>query len=655
MIIFLVVIAFFNLYIFKLVGNSIKRLFNINFKSMNLIIGYIFCLFLFHYLNLFFVLNHYPFSVVKYITLPIYITIIAILIIFFNKKNKMKIDWFIILLILMLITYFFTTAFVLIGDGSLYLSLIRQNINSNHIYLENAWNGNFHQRLGYMYQFVSYELFVGTYAYLFHLDSTIFTVNIMTFIHIFIILYTNFELCKELFNNKIKARLAFSLFLLLFIFCNACNHGIFHPMNGYNFVYNIYSGKTIFLHAIIPLQFALLLKGYKNYLLLLLINLTVPAFTLSALFIQLVLNISIIFIFIYLKIIKDIKSLSKLYSVTILPLFFHYCLLIFSPQFNYISFNIKLIISLLILILTAFMIIVSIFFKIKINYKLFKRCFLITYAILIIGSIAYLIYLLKNRLIYFDYEYNNILLLMHKKYSLKLLVFHTLSIIALFKLKKEENQNIKICLFYLPIVLFILFINPFTGYFVSLYITSTKTYHRLFYLLPFGYAIIYVFFNKTKNFVRVIIIVVIVSLSTTTIFRDVVYLKETNNDFYYRIDKDVIKIGEYINSLDERYIILSDRNVIGQIRMISSSVELIIDEYNIRHIGYKNFENQDLIDMYLMINDKKTYNQALFIQNLEKYNIELVIIKNDKIINSYLSKLNVKKVNVGDYIIYSFL
>ncbi len=586
MFITLFLIGIFSLIVYELIGRAFKSLFKLSFSYMNLIIGYMFSLTIFYILQYF----------LKSFIFPIYIGILVILLFISLKRKAVNIDYIMMGIIFIYIFYYFTLAFITRGDAYHYLTTINQNID--------------------LTVFQTYTLYQ---ASLFNIHSTIFTVNIMTFVHLFIILYTLYEGISILFMNVKESRYGFIVFMLLLTVVNVTTHGYIHPLNAYELVTLPFTGKALYLYALIPFQFALFYRYDKKYdKLLLLVNFSVMAFTSISLYLQLILNLGFILTF-YIKKVPSPSRITQLILVTIFPLFVH--LLIDNYPIDII----------LIYVLSTTLIFGFILMMMYINKYQQKK----------LGYIVFILFLIVLCVLYLD-SYK--LLLDRIKqiseglitYKPQLLLFYGLTVYSLIKLSKDKLKH-QLLLYYFPLILVFIIISPLTLYFSNIF-------KYLFFLLPFSFSIVFLFIKKTRLIEKVIIIL-FVCMMPSTIFHPFHPIRNTDQNIYYRLPQEVIDISHYFNQDDSLRRIMATKEIKDKITVSTDSIELLNDKAEM---------DDDLSQLQYIIHDQVPFDVVFFTEVIENYNIDAIIVDKNKSVNEHLSLFSVTKKEFTYYIIYTF-
>ncbi len=603
MFLILLLATLFQLIIYEALGSVVKRLLKIELEYLNFIIGYLFSLFVFYFINGYFLINDYSYSIFKDVLFPFYLIIIIGVALLSVRRTSIKLDYLIIIITILYNIHFLSLAYIVPEETATYLSDMHQFHNPSI--------------------FQAYTLL---YSSLFNLNSTVYTVNVMTFINLFIILYTIYECFCLFFNNRRKCRYAFLFFLLLFTVLNTSVAEIGLSYNAFHFLYHPYTGRAIYLYAIIPFQFALFYRLEKRYeLLLLLVNLSAIAFTDISLILQLVLNVSLILTKLFTKTYRGI-SLQSIILLTIFPLIIH---LFVSTKDSDLSLFFMIIIS----ILLAVNMLLNYQHKYQ-NYRL-SSIVLIVFIFTLYVIYSYIYAYLSIRI---DRE---LLSRFWENYRIEwriILLFYGLSIYALIRLRNEEI-SIKSLLIYFPIIVFLLIANPITIYMV---INQGLNLLYLVYLLPLSFSIVYFFINRSRILEKAIILLLILSISRT-IYRPMTPIAQTDQNVYYRINQEVLDISNYLNENPDIKNIIVCNDLVSTITINTDNINLL--------------NNTDDENIYLLehtVNDKIPFDFINVSETISSKHIDAIIIDKNKMVNDYLKPLSISTVEFAYYVIYLF-
>ncbi len=225
---------------------------------------------------------------------------------------------------------------------------------------------------------------------------------------------------------------------------------------------------------------------------------------------------------------------------------------------------------------------------------------------------------------------------------------------------KNKQKNIRVLSIY-TIVLFVLFINPFSAKVLSEYFTSAQTYWRIFWLIPLGTIIIlagvliYTQINKNKilKYTSVLLFSLLLIFSGSFIYsKENKFIAEWNP---YKIPLEVVEVSNYLKN-EEKIKIVASEEVSMYIRSIASNVELLYTRYAYM-IGFlgESSEFNDRVVLYEIINGN-IMDYTNFFALIENYDInKAVIAKENKDLIEFLSKNNTTiEYQTDKYIMYKF-
>ncbi|ERJ12940.1 DUF6077 domain-containing protein [Haloplasma contractile] len=648
--------------IYYTTGTSLKHILRLKYKGFNVLVGFLAIFGLFHILAIIPTLLHLPFDLIAYRILPLVLMMAVIMTVvrffYYRHYEFEKINKWLMITTLVFLSLYYLFDFIVFGDASFYLPLIKQNIGVEHVYLDGGspWSGNPNLEIGYMRAFVTYELFVGSLASIFQVDSTIFSVNVMSALNLIIILTSWYSFFSHLFKKEVRGQNAYLLFLFMFICSNVTIHRVFHPLNAFNFMTNLYAGKTIYFYAVLPLFFIIINKVSKLtkgslFIVLFALNLIVPGLTASSLFMQLILSLSVFAYFLLIRQPEDI-TLGKFLLSTLTPLSIHYLVMIFLRTFNHVGILMKMA-----LLITAIFISVSSYYLVlndghilKTKKRIIRLGFIYIYTLIALISTGYFIYFLINHPLRWNYV--GTFIQAHVRNGFNLIIFYAISILGMNYILKDDDREHQLSLifFWLPIILVVLFLNPFTGFLTARLITSFSMYHRILYLFPLGYLAAY-FLASKKQYKHLMIYIVLILFPGNSIFNDLRLMHHTDEHPYYRVDHDVVDVGHYFEKQDERFKIIGVTDITRGIRIISTNVELVIDEYDLRQREYNLYKDEDLLNLFLAVNDQAPLLIDDFKSVTSEYEIDKVVVYKNSAICMQLTYHGYEKETVGKYAI----
>jgi len=636
----MIVLILLILYLYNLSGKLVVTYYPF-LKGFELIIGFFITFTLFHLLSIIPTLLNSSVQMLYLITYPLLGLFFIFCFIYTYQKRRFKINYFLSIIILSVVMLFFLFDFIIPGDSAFYLSLIRFVSTSKNIYTIEPWSG-MSGHLGYMYYFVTYELFIGSLAHLFRIDSTIFTIHVVTTVHLVIIFTTTYTFLHKIIHNNKMVNYAFIIYLYLFFFLNTNLHRVFFTHNAFNIVTLPYAGKTIYLNGIMIFIFYLInrivtYQNIKDILLLGLMNLILPGLSASALYLQLIITITmIIYLFIY-KHDKDNYFYGLLMLILLLPLMMNYQFILFAPDF-YLSTRFTIGIEIIFITIIFIGLFLTLYKKhmISFHHVVITKIFYISLILISCLSFGSGIYLLLKRSNEVSAAFKllpNIGELFYL-YGYHLIVFYLLAIISLFHVHQKYPQY-RFLFYSFIIIIILVFLNPFTYPLVGSLITSFATYHRIVYLLPLHFMIVlYLIDLENKKTLFLWFIAILIPLTTIFYGLNPIYKNDVN--FYYKVPQDIVDIGQ---KLSKPYRIMTEETILSELPMVTTHYEFIFTVANIRQVEYDTYQNDELFNLYRMINNKSVFNAHTFLYLVKKYQIECIIVYQNNPINQEIQKL----------------
>lgn len=559
----------FLLLTFAASGIGFKRLLKVQINEFNLITGYLLVII---------IISIFKLKILSFLLISIFVLIGC------TKLNNKK-NYFPLVLILLYLFHFLSLAFI-----------------------DRTKVAPYFYELNKHYNLSSYQEFTVFLGDLFNLHNTVFTINILTSLNIFISLYTIFEVLSLFFKKKKEYHLACLLYLFFFTLLNSVNY-LFFPYNAYQFIYYPFAGLMVYLLGIIPFQFGLFyIKDEKTLPLLLLINFASVYFYQESLLLQVLINISFLFTLIFSKETK-INYLKLFPLTTLIPLFVQ--LSIFKYPNIYI-----MVMLFIILFFTGSIIIIS--KDLNHNKKLITNLYLLGLVIsfLILISMNYREYL-DQIFRFFD------VLTQNRNLSFLLLTFYGFTFYSLLKIMRIKGKVRELFLIY-PLIMVML------GSSIDVIPPSL-----ILSAFPFVYLIIYAYLKKMVLLERVLVILITLWVSSY-IFNNIPYLHQTAQNGYYRVSNATLLVHEYLFNNTEINNILVCDNLKNQLMMVTD----------------KNMINDELLEY--TINDKIPFDVLYIIERLEELNIDAVVIDKDKLSKTDFELLSEDIINLDYYIIYRF-
>ncbi len=620
------------------VGDVFNKKMNLNFSGFELIIGYLVIFSIFHILSLTPVLLNLNYKFLYYIFYLISLLIIFCII---RTPKTIKINYFLIIITAIFIGFYSLFDFILPGDSSFYLSLIRTVTNTTNLYTFEPWTGNM-GNIGFMYYFVTYEVFIGMLAKIFSMDSTIFSVNVMAIVNLVIIFFTAYNFFFKIVKNKFLTNKIFLLYLFIFIFLNSNSHNVLFTHNAFNIMTNIYAGKTIYLNAFVVFVMYLINrivveKKQIDIIMLGILNLVTPGLSASALFLQLIITtVVFIYLFVY-EHLDNMRFYGRFILITFIPLILNYQLIIFAPDFYLKEIFFRISIEILFLLIMLIGLFLYYFGNkiVNINQLIIKKFFYLNLIFIgIISSVIGIMILIEKT----TGIKNAITLLPNLKESIylfgyNLLLFLILCVLA-FKSVYKMFPLYRFLFYTYILLIFLLFLNPYNFAIVVTFITSYNTYHRILYLIPLHFMIT-LYLGYCKNKFALLIWLFLILIPFVSIFTGIDALNDNINP-YYKVKKDIVEVGK---KLDRQYTIMAEIDFINELPMVTNNYQFIFTASNIRQYYYNTYNNQEILDFFLLVNEKKEMDVIYFHSLVNKYNVDLIIVYQFSLVNTYLQEL----------------
>ncbi|ERJ11282.1 DUF6077 domain-containing protein [Haloplasma contractile] len=637
-------VALFFLMFYYLVGSSVIRLLKVTIQGFELIVGFLTVFAIFHVLAVFPTILHVNVTVIYYILFLVFIFLTIVLIKSRTYKRIPDINWFLVLIMLSFTLTYFIFDFIIPDDAAFYLPLIRSVGTIEELYTMNPWTGEIGDFIGYMYYFVTYEVYIGSIASLLGIDSTVFTVNSISAVNIIIILSSWYGFFRYLFKSRDKANKALLMYLFIFVFLNTHLHGIPFTHTAFNFMTNSFTGKALYFYAIVPFLFVLL-NNYaikqktKTLVLIGILNLILPGLNASIIYLQLMMMLALLIYFLWFKIKTEYTFYGTYLLVSLTPIMVNYLFLIFAPkfEFNSLAFKLGVLTLFLLVILFAGWLMYSRKKMISHKHHVIKRVLVIALITVSLLTIMVLVLSRPSRTemnikgwLYAWPSFTEFMFL----YGYDLIIFYTLGTLSFLFIRKQANRRIQFIFNHYLIIMAVLFINPITIPFVATFITSLKTYHRVFYILPVSFMIVYYLLHVGRK--QLAIWTVLILIPGLSIFHDSEPLNEETH-FAYKIDYEVLEVSKKFQDLDGRYRIVGDDRFIRELPSVTTNYHQVIPINKLRMMKYNMFQNAKLLDLYEMIHHNKVVDEPYFKSLVDDYQVEMIIVYHNNPINEFLS------------------
>ena len=226
----------------------------------------------------------------------------------------------------------------------------------------------------------------------------------------------------------------------------------------------------------------------------------------------------------------------------------------------------------------------------------------------------------------------------------------------IYNMKRSDNKEnkIKIVFGFFSIIILVLNLNPIFTIFLTKALNETSTYWRVYWLLPIGISISFMFtdliFKKEKISERIFLIILIIGcifLSGNYMYNsdDIEKFMKVNN--YYKVPDNVLEIISIVSNDNEEYKKLAgSEEFLVYTRQYDGTI--LLPESRITDGEYSEYS------IVTLLKNSKIDNILMYcIQNSCNY---LVINRDiEEISNEYLNKNNMIKLYINDeYILYKF-
>ena len=220
--------------------------------------------------------------------------------------------------------------------------------------------------------------------------------------------------------------------------------------------------------------------------------------------------------------------------------------------------------------------------------------------------------------------------------------------------KTDDKENrIKIVIGVYSIIILILNLSPFFTKFITSILKETSTYWRVYWLLPIGIAIAFMFTeiickkdNKKDRIIITILIACVIILSGKYMYNSYDSEKFIKVDNYYKVPKNVLDIIQYISADDSEYKKLAGGEIfIVYTRQIDGTI-ILPESRNVNGI----YSENSIITLVNKGNIKEIYDYC----NEKKCNY-LVLNRNIEFPKEYIFENNIKNIYGNEeYMLYKF-
>lgn len=656
---FLIILYFIFLY---LLGDTFIKIFKFPFKY-SLPIGYLSFLAIFQLISLPIMLMQRSFNEVMLVfTLAIIIGVG--LIVYFRKniefKRKIKLDFEILFI-------FFSTIFMLLlmciynnngnlADDFFYKSLYVDNLSTENIFTYSPKEGYLFESFPYMYRINSFDLIPSILSKLSGFHPTAIVMWILPPFHFIIFFLTVFDLLRVINKDK---RLAFVIFGFMlfhsFYILDGYLGDAFSPVLPSTYlVYLMYSGKFVYFYIVIPFFYTLVALVYqrKNMNLYCVIHLTIIAaisLNTTAVYLNLFLVIAIIF--------AEIFYMNQPIGKSWFFILFH--LLLWALITLYLRFNNCNIILFALIFCVIFL--YFLFYINKKSLKLTKRCLIsLVFLLYFCGGLVSLLFddgMIGGR------TFIRKSLLTFERYPILYLSWILVTIYLLLNKKVKVEERLLFVI--IPIILIIIFFNPFSSGIVSI-ITTAYTYNRILWIIPvilllciyLKDTIIWILEiiqvrNKNAKKIFYIIGLFLLIFSSKEWLYDISYwgkyYNKNNLNFYYDISHDLINMSIYFEELEDPVNVLPfAHEAYYNLRKLTSSANYIVD---VNTYQGKASSNQSMLKFINDLN-QNYLNNSLWEELIESNSIDYVILESNSDLFWQFRELKYEYIEFGRFVVF---
>ena len=424
-----------------------------------------------------------------------------------------------------------------------------------------------------MYDFQIWESYLAVFCKLFSINATVMCHFIMVFLLLLVAVSSYYLLGHVLFANDSKKTNLFVVVLLLFYLMG----GYAVYSKGSFLLSRLWQGKAVYLHVVLPVAIAVMLKLVEN---------------------------------------------KKTKFGWLLLLIFMYAGIGLNPTSMYVvGFQIL-----------CMMIVISIYNK-NIKYVLNA-----VPSIVVVGFYSILMYISASKhtgqMEAASQVPEGFVMNVFKSFfgdGIWFFVVYLICVILTFFFGELKG---KILCIYTPLLMLFVLWNPVMGALIAENLTMTPSYWRVFWLIPIDFAIAYcvvLFYEKRYIAVSIALGVSIIVCGKFMFTKNNNFIKAENME---RIPEEVIVLGEIIASYGDGQVVLANdmasttlRQEYNEIELIFSRAGYILDLF--RYRGDKQGSDDRFILSYF-VNSDSEFNSSQIIELLDKYHTKWIVIKGDK-------------------------
>lgn len=211
---------------------------------------------------------------------------------------------------------------------------------------------------------------------------------------------------------------------------------------------------------------------------------------------------------------------------------------------------------------------------------------------------------------------------------------------AYFGYKKGSDEE-RIALYIFSFMMLIFVWNPISGKIIAENITKVSTFWRVYWLIPFSYAIVANFIHlldmlegkrKIKAIVTILFVFLIAFPGKWLVSKENNFVNATN---LYKVPEDTLKIVKYLENKNEyKPLMLASDDISTTIRQVYTNVELIFsrEQYVLDLVYYRGMQEDagHRNELQKIIRGEvDDYSNLEYLLN-DCYNIKYVVIEKDK-------------------------
>lgn len=211
---------------------------------------------------------------------------------------------------------------------------------------------------------------------------------------------------------------------------------------------------------------------------------------------------------------------------------------------------------------------------------------------------------------------------------------------AIIYIWKKGTRVEKMVSVYMPIVLFLTFLNPLFKPFVGTYITGEDVYYRLFWLFNFRYIVviamlIYISEEIGRKFMSTLVMIFLIAGTGEYILQPPHFCERQNR---YKLSDRVIWISDKIieeNDMENNYLLMPDKYS-WEVRQYTGKIRMVWGRYTYHFYSEKDFNA--LQKLYNKLYIEKDWSLDLLQDKLDYFHVNYLYLSNDAIQKNQISK-----------------